>query len=1115
MKNRITSKSYVRRLLGGLIATILLAITANAQNGTISGRVLNSDDDRYLQAARVTIVELGRVTQTNITGDFVFRNVPVGTYEVRANYIGVGSKVQAVTVGEGDVATIIIELQRDRIIDLETYTTRGIQTGNQRALNQQRAASGVKMVISQESFGQMNDGNIGLALEKMPGLSVDGDAFSEIPRYVNIRGVDAQYNNVQLDGNRMPSSGTGTPGNVGRGGAYGDSANGFALDDAPADAISNVEVIKAPLPEHDGDSLGGIVNMVTRSAFERNDRFTSYRVGMTYANLRDSFSPFFALNYSDVFGDESQFGISATVSYYKRDEGFDNTDYDWNPLHWNTNVNSNDIVLNDYLAPQLEQANRDEGFPEGVWNFHEDEEYNNFGIQSDRYAAAVNFDWRMNDRTEIYARFAYTQEERTYDDIRHHLIMDNDHGDSADPLEQYVSLYRADDERYYAGNYFDFLDFAEANGVEDQEFTAGTTYTFGGETMVFDPGHLQRLGRDPSHISTLNTLTRYTSTTTWHPDGTGRGRSAYEGEWQDQKLDFLNFNLGGKTELNFGTFDYDFFYAKNKKEVLESDTEFRREGFQWTYNRAHPFKIVWTDLAGYDRFGIPNQSDPDKFVLGFFELNDRNNQETYLGLESNLTIEFPDTLEFKGRFKTGVKIQMEEREYDWDERQFRATSAFPFAEFLRDNPYDPIVDREEFRIPYTPDVKRMRENANNEDYFSFRDSSSLEDTFEQDYEASRDTYAAYLQAQVEMGKLEVVAGARIEHITFETEQFIRPEGDFKYLTEMGRDTNANFDGEYDIEWLNEATGRTQKLGRDGFESNWTEILPSVHFKYQITDKMIARASLGRTYGRANFSDLVGITQVDETDDPIAISRGNSRLPNLHSDNFDISVEYYSDTGGYFSAGFFHKEMENFSYRATQTGTASNLGVTDLVEDPNADVVISTAEAALGGVNFGVELVAQQELLFVPEALGKFTINANATLTDTDAKYPGRTDKLPTRGASEELYFFSLDHEIGKWSSRIYFTYRSAYIEGLAFVDQQGTQEGRFAFTEDDVFDDAQTWNAQVQYRLNDRFTIYVNGTNLFNDWRKSLQGRSGGIKTTADDVYWNERRVNFGIKGEF
>jgi TonB-dependent receptor len=1101
----------------GVLLLTLLATTVAAwsQTGSIAGRVLDQMSGRYLQSANVRIAELNRTTDTNITGDFVFRNIPAGSYTISANYIGVGFSEVTLEVTAGEVATIVVVLGSDKIIDLEEFVTSGIQTGSQRALNQQRAASGVKMVISEEQFGQMNDGNIGLALEKMPGLSVDGDAFSEIPRYVNIRGIDAQYNNVQLDGNRMPSSGTGAPGSIGDGGAYGDTANGFALDDAPADAISNVEVIKAPLPEHDGDSLGGIVNLITRSAFERSGSFTAYNAGISYSGLRDSYSPTFSLSYSDILGEEGQFGISASVSYYKRDEGFDNTDYDWNPLHWTTNVNDNDIILNDYLATQLEAGRQEAGFPEGVYMYHEDEEYNNFGIESDRYSASFNFDWRVNDRTELYLRTAITKEERTYDDIRHHLIMDNDHGSSADPLEQYVSLYRFDDARYYAGNYFDFVDFAEANGVEDQEFTAGEVYTFGGQSMVFDPGHLQRLGRDPDHISTLNTITGFTTTTTWHPDGTGRGRSAYEGEWQDQTLDFYNISLGGKTELTFGVIDYNVFFAKNQKEVIESDTEFRRQGFQWTYNRVDPFRIVWTNLDPYDRFGIPNQSDPDRFRLGFFELNDRTTEEDYIGFETNLTIEFPDTLEFTGRFKTGIKAQFEERSYDWDERQFSARSAFPYADFLRDNPYDPIVGNDNFRIPYTPDVRRMRSVATNEDYFSFRDPQSLEDSFEQDYDASRDTYAGYLQATVEFGGLEIVAGARIERIEFESSQFVRPEGNFEYITTMGRALNANFDGESDIQWLNEDTGQTQTLARDSSSSETTEILPSVHFKYEISDNMLARLSWGKTYGRANFSDLVGITDVDDTDDPIGISRGNPNLPNLHSENFDLTLEYYSDFGGYFSLGIFHKEVENFSYSATQTGTAEDLGVTDLVGDPNANVEISTAEAALGAINKGFEFVAGQELLFIPEEFGKFTANFNATYTDTDAKYPGRTEQLPTRGASEELYHAALDYEIGKLRAGVSFNYRSAYIEGLAFVDQQGTEEGDFAFTEDDVFDDYQWVSANIEYRINDYFTVYLNGTNLFNDWRKSLQGRFGGIKTTADDVYWNERRVNFGIKGSF
>ena len=133
----------------------------------------------------------------------------------------------------------------------------------------------------------------------------------------------------------------------------------------------------------------------------------------------------------------------------------------------------------------------------------------------------------------------------------------------------------------------------------------------------------------------------------------------------------------------------------------------------------------------------------------------------------------------------------------------------------------------------------------------------------------------------------------------------------------------------------------------------------MHIKYYFNDKLIGRASLGRTYGRANFSDLLGRTIVDDTDSPVAVSRGNPLLPNLTSDNADISLEDYTDNGGIFAAGLFYKDIKDFSFEGTETGNAADFGL-----DPSlGDVEVSTALAGPGAVNMGLELAWYQTVSY--------------------------------------------------------------------------------------------------------------------------------------------------------
>jgi len=1086
------------RFFGSVVALLsICAAEIMAATGIVRGRVLNDTTGEYLEGALVQIIGTELTTSTNRQGGFRVGGVPEGTYSVRVSYLGLGTKTLSVDVAEGITKDLEFKILED-VVELDGMTVQATLIGQSAAINQQRAASGLVTIISEEEFGQVNDGNIGLALQKMPGLSVDTDGFSEVPRYVNIRGVDTQYVNVQLDGNRMPSSGHGGVTRIGSGGAYGNTANGMALDDVPGDAVTNVEIWKSPLPEHDGDSLGGIVNLETRSAFQRNGRYGSYKAGFTYSGLRGEIDPNFSLGYSDIFGEDSNFGINLALSYHKVNEGFDNIDYDWIPMFHTFDFGSGQDLVNTYLSSSLAAAEQSVG--QDVIFYHEDTEYNNYNIERERIGANLGFDYRAGEDTELFFKITWHEEDRQEDDIRHHLIMDNDHESREDPYDQFVSPYSMwDTANYDAGNYFTFAD--SYTGDLDALINDPSSWAAAG----FDPGNLVRLGSHPDRISTLLDMSDTFAVTSWNPDGTGRGRSAYEGQWNDISIDFLNLHFGGKTELPWGTWDYDVFTAKTEKIRFESDTEFRRSDFQWSYDRSRdPFRAIFTNQTPYDRFGVPTQGDPDEFWLGFFQLEDRTTEETYTGFETNVEIPFGDS---GGSWKFGVKFQNEERESDYDELQFSATDAFPYAQFLRDNPYDLLEDDENYRIPYTPDVLAMRAASTNSAYFSLR-SGGLEDSFEQDYEASRDTMAAYAQGKWVGEKWEFIAGVRYETVDFSSSQFVTPEGDYLDNQQV-RSTNAlDQTNEAGIQYVSDADGQTYTIARDTRSRSWDELLPSMHFKYFFDDNLIGRASVGRTYGRPNFSDLLGRTIIDDTDTPVGVSRGNPDLPNLTSDNFDLSLEYFTDNGGIISAGVFYKDIKNFSFEGVQSGNAADFGL-----DPSlGEVEVSSAFAGPGAVNMGLELAWYQNLGAFGEMWKDFTLNANTTLTDSDAEYPGRTEKLPTRGASNTLYFVGLNYEKGPFEAQVSYRFRSQYIEGLAFVDQQESSSiGEFAFVGDDQFDDDGEWDINTRYKLNDSFGIYCNVTNVLESARFSVQG----YRQYGDDSYWNKRRINFGITGEF
>ena len=106
-----------------------------------------------------------------------------------------------------------------------------------------------------------------------------------------------------------------------------------------------------------------------------------------------------------------------------------------------------------------------------------------------------------------------------------------------------------------------------------------------------------------------------------------------------------------------------------------------------------------------------------------------------------------------------------------------------------------------------------------------------------------------------------------------------------------------------------------------------------------------------------------------------------------------------------------------------------------IPDPNGARLYTTTDNALGAVNYGLELIARQRLLFLPAPFNGLGVSLSATLTKSDGKYPGRLEEqLPTYGFSDRIYNAALEYNAGRFRARLSYTYRSDFLEGLDVGD---------------------------------------------------------------------------------
>jgi TonB-dependent receptor len=363
-----------------VIGSALSAIIASPQAfaaGTLDGSVVDATGTRALQAAQVTIVELGRTVSTERDGSFRFPEVPAGTYTLEVTYVGAPTETISVTVPEtGTVRQTVALGSADSSILVVG------QLANQAsALSRKRAGDTVSDVLTRDAIGQFPDQNVAESLRRLPGINVLNDQGEG--RFVSVRGLDPELNSTSLNGVRLPAPES--------------DVRSVALDVISSDIIESITVKKSLTPDMDGDTIGGSVEIETTSAFDREKDLWSARLEGSYNDYANEVTPKGSLDFATRITDD--FGISGGVSYYKRKFETDNIEAD----SW-TDV---------------------DGTP-----YAEELEYRDYDVERERLSATLGADFRVGDTTELYVKGVFSQ----FDDQEYRRRLSFDFGDSIDAV---------------------------------------------------------------------------------------------------------------------------------------------------------------------------------------------------------------------------------------------------------------------------------------------------------------------------------------------------------------------------------------------------------------------------------------------------------------------------------------------------------------------------------------------------------------------------------------------------------------------------------------------------------------------------------------------------------
>lgn len=328
------------------------------QTGAISGRVINQSTGSTLPSARVRLLELERDTATRRDGSFLLGNIESGTYTLEVSYDGLDTHSVSIDIVAGEITRQDVRLT-GALFDGERILVRSRAEGYASSMNVQRHGDSFRTVVSADALGQIREGNIGDALVRLPGMSVETRAG--VQRTATIRGLAPQYNTVTVDGIRMT--------NV-------DGNRNIALDSFPANLLARVDVVKAPTPDMTADAIGGTVDLVTRSAYDSEERTLETQLGTTYNDHNGSWNRQAGVTLGDTFGSDNQFGLLGSVFYFRDERGYD--------------VINNGYALDEdgeYILSRSLQYDRDE--------------------KKDKVGAGLMFDYRPGNNTSAYLKALY------------------------------------------------------------------------------------------------------------------------------------------------------------------------------------------------------------------------------------------------------------------------------------------------------------------------------------------------------------------------------------------------------------------------------------------------------------------------------------------------------------------------------------------------------------------------------------------------------------------------------------------------------------------------------------------------------------------------------------
>jgi len=257
-------------------------------------------------------------------------------------------------------------------------------------------------------------------------------------------------------------------------------------------------------------------------------------------------------------------------------------------------------------------------------------------------------------------------------------------------------------------------------------------------------------------------------------------------------------------------------------------------------------------------------------------------------------------------------------------------------------------------------------------------------------------------------------------------------------------------------------------------THYTDILPNMSFRWDLTDALLARFAASESMTRPTLEQLSPVTTlVTLRPGNFAAASGNPDLQPFRSNNLDLSIEYYFGQSNYVSLGVFYKNVSNFIVLNQSTGPVKNTAKTPLL-DPATGL---PAQFTITAPQNGPTAVVTGEEAAITHSFGEtgLGVQLNGTLVHSDKKLnpSDLTNKFALTGLSNSANAV-LFYDKGSFEARAALNWRDSFLQYLSPPPLNGAGQAVTQVRARYQLD------ASATYHINRNFAVFAEGANLTN-----------------------------------